>query len=267
MSDNVSVDRNSFKYKLHNIIFESDTTAGRAFDIVLIGVILSSIVVVVLESIPSVKLQYGSLLYIFEWFFTVVFIVEYFARIYCISKPLKYVLSWFGIIDLLACLPTLASVIFPGTQSLIIVRAFRLLRIFRIFKLGWYFHEGIIILEALKAARAKITVFLFTVMIIVVISGSAMYIIEGEASGFVSIPTGMYWAVVTLTTVGYGDIAPKTALGQFLASTIMVLGYAILAVPTGIVTSELTRRQYKKLTNIACLSCGAEGHETDAKFC
>lgn len=268
MKPKAPINKNSFKYKLHNIVFESDTFAGKLFDVFLVILILASILVVLLESVPSIKAEYGATLYVFEWFFTVIFIIEYILRIYCIEEPLKYMTSVFGIIDLLACIPTPLSVIYPGAQSLLIVRSFRLLRIFRIFKLGWYFNEGVLLIDALKGGRAKITVFLFTVTIIITVAGSAMYLIEGPESGFVSIPHGMYWAVVTLTTVGYGDIAPRTGFGQFLASAIMILGYAIIAVPTGILTSELTTRQRKTtFNNIACLGCGAEGHDPDAKYC
>lgn len=268
MKPKIATNKNSLKHKLHEIIFESDTSAGRLFDVCLVILILVSVLVVLLESVPSIKSDYGRALYKIEWFFTVIFIVEYVLRIYCSERPMKYVTSVFGIIDLLACIPTPLSVIYPGAQSLLIVRAFRLLRIFRIFKLGWYFNEGVLLIDALKAGRAKITVFLFAVTIIITVAGSAMYLIEGPTAGFVSIPVSMYWAVVTLTTVGYGDIAPKTGFGQFLASAIMILGYAIIAVPTGILTSELTtRRQRKAVTNIICLGCGAEGHDPDAVYC
>ncbi|MFN3453743.1 MAG: ion transporter [Pseudobdellovibrio sp.] len=255
------------KSRLHDIIFESDTPEGKAFDVALIVCIVLSVAIVMLESMPSVKLEYGRFLYGLEWFFTVLFFIEYSLRVYCIQKPMKYILSWYGVIDLLSFVPTVISPFIPGAQSLLLIRALRLLRIFRIFKLQWYFNEGVFLIDALKATRAKITVFLFTVVIIVTISGAIMYLVEGESSGFVSIPTSIYWAVVTLTTVGYGDISPRTGLGQFLASVLMILGYAIIAVPTGIVTSELTRGRQTKLTQIACAHCGAEGHDSNAKFC
>ena len=255
--------------RLHEIIFESETPAGRNFDIALILVILLSVATVMLESIPSIQNLWGTQLYFLEWFFTVVFLIEYGLRLYSVKKPLSYALSFYGIIDLISCLPTILGLIFPGAQSLLVIRAFRLLRVFRIFKLGNYFNEGQVIVSALKASRAKITVFMFSVLIIVMSSGTLMYLIEGPENGYVSIPTSIYWAIVTLTTVGYGDIAPKTALGQLFSSCLMILGYAILAVPTGIVTAEMTRHSLnpKGLNNIACPACSAEGHDRDAKHC
>lgn len=257
----------SIREKLHTIIFESETPAGRAFDLTLIVAIIGSIIAVILESEPSVKAEYGSLLYTIEWAFTILFLVEYFLRIYAVKNPLRYIFSFFGLIDLASCLPTLLSFMLPGAQSFLVIRSLRLLRIFRILKLGNYFSEGLVIMNALKASRAKIFVFFFTVVLIVIIAGATMHFIEGPESGFVSISTGMYWAVVTLTTVGYGDIAPASTLGRFLASGLMILGYAIIAVPTGIITSELTRKDSRNLYNEACPGCGAQGHEPDALYC
>ncbi len=264
--ENFEAPDEGLKKKIHSIIFEADTPAGRAFDLVLIGLIVSSVAVVILESVLNLSQQHGQFFYIAEWTFTILFLVEYLLRLYSVKKPWTYAKSFFGIIDLAACLPTLLSFFIPGTQSLIVIRALRLIRVFRILKLGWYFNEGMLIVEALKAAKAKITVFLFFILLIVVIAGTAMYLIEGPEAGFVSIPVSMYWAVVTLTTVGYGDIAPVTFLGRLLASLLMITGYAIIAVPTGIVTSELTRRQLS-VSNKACSGCGAQGHYPDAVYC
>jgi voltage-gated potassium channel len=263
----MSLRNETFKRKIHTVIFESETVAGKSFDLALIAFIVLSILVVVFESIPSFQAVYGDFFYIAEWAFTIIFLIEYFLRLYCVGKPLRYVFSFFGLIDLLSCLPTLLSLFFPGFQSLLVIRALRLLRIFRIFKLGWYFDEGVVIVNALKASRAKIFVFLYTVVIIIVIMGAVMYFVEGEESGFVSIPVSMYWAVVTLTTVGYGDITPATPLGRILASILMIVGYGIIAVPTGIVTSELIKRPRKKIYNEACPGCGFQDHESDSFYC
>lgn len=263
----MSLDHKKLKHKLHTIIFESETAAGKAFDIFLIVLICASIVTVIFESIPSVKEIYGHELLLLEWLFTGLFALEYFLRIYSIEKPRKYIFSWLGLIDVLSWSPTLLSYFVPGMQTLLVIRMIRLLRVFRIFKLGWYFTEGVNILNALKVSRAKIFVFLFTVLIIVTIAGTSMYLVEGEGSGFTSIPVSMYWAIVTLTTVGYGDLAPKTPAGQLLASSLMIMGYAIIAVPTGIVTSELTKQHFKKISNNSCPSCGSEGHDEDARHC
>ena len=260
-------DNRTFKEKLHTIIFESETPAGRAFDLILIFTIIISVAVVILESVPSIHAEHGSLLYSLEWFFTLIFLAEYFLRLYAVKKPLNYTFSFFGFIDLASCLPTLLSIIIPGAQSLLAIRALRLLRIFRILKLGWYFNEGLVILNALKAARAKIFVFLFSIFLIIIVAGTMMYLIEGPESGFTSIPISMYWAVVTLTTVGYGDIAPLTSFGRFVASMLMIVGYAIIAVPTGIITSELAKGSSHLLYNEACPGCGSQGHETDALYC
>lgn len=257
----------SLQDKIHTIVFESETRGGKLFDLILILAIVLSVVVVLLESEPTIQSTYGPMLYSLEWLFTVIFIFEYLLRIYAVKKPFHYIFSFFGLIDLAACLPTILSLFIPGAQSLLVIRALRLLRIFRIFKLGWYFNEGLVILNALKASRAKISVFLFSVIIIIIISGTLMYLIEGPASGFTSIPTSMYWSVVTLTTVGYGDIAPASTLGRFVASVLMITGYAIIAVPTGIITSELNRKNQRPLYNEACPGCGAQGHEADAIFC
>ncbi len=254
---------------LHEIIFEADTPAGKNFDIVLLIAILASVFVVMLESIGGFQVQYGKLLYYIEWFFTILFTVEYLLRLYCVYRPLKYATSFFGIVDLLAILPTFVGIILTGAQSLVVIRALRLIRVFRIFKLGHFLRAGKIIVEALKASRARITVFLIFILLMVTIIGSAMYLIEGgqAESGFTSIPKSIYWTIVTLTTVGYGDITPTTVLGQFLSALVMILGYAVIAVPTGIVSAEFIRSPSQKVNSQACKYCSKEGHDNDATYC
>jgi len=252
--------------KLHEIIFEADTPTGKLFDIGLIVSIVFSVVIVMLDSVKPINLRYGDIFFKLEWFFTVLFTIEYVLRIYCVRKPLSYVTSFYGIVDLLAIAPTYLSLILPGSRYLLVIRLLRVLRIFRVLKFVQYLGEAKQLMRALRASRRKITIFIFTVLTIVVIMGSLMYIIEGEKNGFTSIPKSIYWAIVTLTTVGYGDIAPKTNLGQALAAMIMIMGYAIIAVPTGIFTVEMSRA-YGKVSTQACQACGAEGHDYDAVFC
>lgn len=256
----------TLRHKIHTIIFESETPAGKAFDVALILMILASVLVVVLESVDSIRERFGTLLHVLEWFFTVCFTVEYALRLYCVKRPLAYAASFFGVIDLLSCLPMYLSLLIPGAQSLLVLRSLRLLRIFRIFKLNHYFDEGSVILQALRYSKYKILVFLFSILIIVLISGTLMYFVEGPASGFRNIPISLYWSVVTMTTVGYGDLAPQKPLGQFLASILMIMGYAIIAVPTGIVSAEFSRMR-GRVTHNACPTCGAEGHDPDALHC
>ncbi|HKX13256.1 MAG TPA: ion transporter [bacterium] len=253
------------RHKIHTVIFESETPAGNAFDVLLIFMILASVLVVVLESVDSIRMRFGGLIHVLEWFFTVCFTLEYLLRLYSVKRPLAYATSFFGIVDLLSCLPMYLSLLIPGAHSLLVLRSLRLLRIFRIFKLNHYFDEGSVILQALRFSKYKILVFLFSILIIVLISGTLMYFVEGPASGFNNIPISLYWSVVTMTTVGYGDIAPQKPLGQFLASILMIMGYAIIAVPTGIVTAEFSRM--RKITQNACLTCSAEGHDPDALHC
>lgn len=253
--------------RLHVIIFEADTGIGRAFDEVLIASILASVAVVMLDSVAAVRASYSDLLTDLEWAFTILFTVEYLLRIYAIRRPTQYIFSFFGIVDLLAVLPTYLSLILPGGQYLLVIRVLRLLRIFRVLKLAKYLREATLLLNALKASRRKIAVFMFAVLTIVLICGSLMYVIEGGANGFTSIPRSVYWAVVTLTTVGYGDIAPQTEVGQAVAALIMILGYGIIAVPTGIVTAELTQPNLRGVSTQACPSCSREGHTIDAEFC
>jgi voltage-gated potassium channel len=252
--------------RLHEIIFEADTPGGKAFDVVLLWCILLSILSVALESVASIRQHYGWQLRAVEWLFTGLFTVEYLLRLYSVRKPWAYARSFFGVVDLLAFVPTYLSLVFTGTQSLLVIRALRLLRVFRILKLAHYVQEAGVLSQAMHASRIKITVFLGVVATIACIMGTLMYLVEGEANGFTSIPVSIYWAIVTMTTVGYGDIAPKTVAGQVLATLLMLLGYAIIAVPTGIVSVELAHAQ-RPLDTRACPGCGAGKHDADATFC
>ena len=252
---------------LFAIIFEADTPAGKWFDILLIIGILLSVMIVMLDSVNSIRAKYGEFLYAAEWFFTILFTVEYIFRLLCIGKPIRYAVSFYGVVDLLAILPTYMSLLFFGSRYLLVVRVLRVLRIFRVLKLGHHMKEAAVLREALYASRRKIVAFLFAVLTLVVIIGSLMYVIEEEANGFTSIPRSVYWAVVTLTTVGYGDISPKTGAGQFLAAIVMILGYSIIAVPTGIVTVELSRAHPERPSSQTCPNCSAEGHHSDAQYC
>ena len=260
---------NSFRHKIHEIIFEADTFYGKLFDIVLLITIVSSVVAVMLESIDSIHQQYGDILRIFEWIVTILFTIEYFLRIYAVNKPLKYIFSFMGIIDLLAIIPTYLIFIFPAAHFFTVVRSIRLIRVFRVFKLSHYLRGAHTMQIALRSSRPKIVVFLLSVMILVIVLGTLMYIIEGssDTKGFDNIPNSIYWAIVTLTTVGYGDVFPATAFGKVVASFIMILGYGIIAVPTGIVTAEFSRKKREKVSTQACPDCTTEGHEVDAKFC
>jgi|TARA_B110000305_G_C19439819_1_gene641182 voltage-gated potassium channel len=256
-----------WKHRLHEIIYEADTPAGKYFDIILLVVILFSVVIVMLESIEPIDKKYHAFFNISEWIITIIFSVEYFARIICIRRPKKYIFSFFGIIDLLSTIPKYLSFFFIGTHVLAALRALRLLRVFRILKLVRFLGASRILTKALIASRAKIFVFLFFVIILCCILGSIMYLVEGtNDSGFTSIPKSIYWAIVTLTTVGYGDIAPTSSFGQLIASIIMILGYGIIAIPTGIVTSELTKNKIQTSTQ-ACLNCNAINHNDAADFC
>ena len=257
----------TWRSKFHEIIFEADTKAGKLFDVLLIIIILLSVFVVMLDSVHAFRDQFGSLLYALEWLFTILFSIEYILRLMCVGRPVKYATSFYGVIDFLAVAPTYLSLLLPGTQFLLVIRLLRILRIFRVFKLVQYIREAGQLNQALSASRRKITIFLFIVLVLVVIFGSLMYVIEGEKNGFTSIPRSIYWAIVTLTTVGYGDISPKTNLGQALAAIIMILGYAIIAVPTGIVTVEMSAAMSRDISTQACPQCSAEGHDKDAKFC
>jgi len=256
-----------WRTQLHEVIFEADTPAGKLFDVVLIGSIALSVIVVLLDSMLIVRTRYGAWLYAAEWFFTVLFTLEYIVRLLSVRWPRKYATSFYGLVDLLAVLPTYLSLFFPGGQYLLTIRVLRLLRVFRVFKLAPYISEAQLIVAALQASRRKIIVFLFSVLNIVIIIGSFMYVVEGAENGFVNIPISIYWAIVTLTTVGYGDISPQTALGQVIASLVMIIGYAIIAVPTGIVTVEFAKAAKIRVSTQACPSCSLEGHDHDAKHC
>lgn len=254
--------------RLHEIVFEADTRAGRLFDLALIWLILLSVATVILESVRSVRAQYGDLLYTLEWVFTLLFTVEYVARLLSVRRPLRYATSFFGVVDLLAIIPTYLSIFLPGSQYLLVIRILRLFRVFRLLKLSEYVAEADTLRLALRASRRKISVFISAVVLLVVIIGALMYVVEGEEHGFTSIPISVYWAIVTLTTVGYGDLSPRTPFGQILASIVMVIGYGIIAVPTGIVTVELAQAaRQRKVSRQACPSCGAEGHDPDALCC
>jgi voltage-gated potassium channel len=253
--------------KLHEIIFEADTPAGKRFDVTLMILILTSVLVVMLDSVVTIRESHGELLYILEWTFTIIFSVEYFIRLICVGRPLSYAKSFFGVIDLLAIVPTYISLVIPASRYLTVIRLLRVLRVFRVFKFVQFVNEAQQLKSALKASQRKIFVFFFTVVSLVVVFGSLMYVIEGEENGFTSIPTSIYWGIVTLTTVGYGDIAPQTGLGKALASIIMILGYSIIAVPTGIVTVALSRESNRPITTQSCPQCSLEGHDQDATFC
>lgn len=256
-----------WQIRIHEIIFEADTKAGRAFDIVLLCSIVLSLGVVMLESIRSVRDAHAGLLHLIEWILTLLFTGEYILRLACLGRPLRYARSFFGLVDLLAIAPTYLAVFFTSAHYFLVVRVLRLLRVFRIFKLGHYLSEADILTSALRNSRRKIEVFLVAVLTLVVIFGSLMYVVEGEKSGFTSIPVGVYWAVVTLTTVGYGDISPQTPLGQAIAALIMIVGYAIIAVPTGIVTAEIAFASQAPISTQACPQCGVGAHEYGAHYC
>lgn len=256
----------TFKERLHEIIFEADTPAGRAFDLTILALIILSIVAVSLESVSWIGSVYRTQLRAVEWFCTIVFTIEYCLRLYCVRHPFRYARSFFGIIDLVAILPAYLFLIAPGLHELIVIRVLRLLRIFRILKLARYVGESHTLMVAILAARRKIGIFLFAVFNLVIIIGTIMYVVEGPAHGFHDIPTGMYWAIVTLTTVGFGDLTPATPLGRFFASIIMIMGYGIIAVPTGIMSVELSRATFNVNTQ-ACTGCGLHFVTPDAKFC
>jgi voltage-gated potassium channel len=263
------VKRTKFRHKLHSILFEADTPSGKVFDVLLIILIVLSVLAVMLETIEPLDRKYHLIFLYVEWGITIIFTIEYMLRIYSVSKPFRYIFSFYGIIDFLAILPLYLSLVFVGTQSFAIIRALRLLRIFRVFKLGQYMDQGRIIMLSMKRSIPKIAVFLYFVILMVVVFGSIMYLIEGGTNeSFDSIPRTVYWAIVTLTTVGYGDIAPITPLGQFLAAIVMIMGYAVIAVPTGIISAEIIKhRDSKEITTQACHHCMKEGHDVNAKYC
>ena len=256
-----------WRSRLHEIIFEAETPEGRAFDVILLVLIALSVLAVVLESVAELRGTHGTLFRRIEWSVTVVFTVEYILRLLAVRRPLAYALSFFGLVDLLAVLPTYLSLFVAGAQSLLVIRALRLLRVFRVLKLAHFVGEARLLGAAMQASGRKIIVFLGTVLTLVVIIGAVMYLVEGEPGGFTSIPQSIYWAIVTMTTVGYGDIAPITVAGKVLACMVMVIGYGIIAVPTGIVTVELAQAGRKGVSTQACPSCGSDGHDGDALFC
>jgi voltage-gated potassium channel len=260
-----------WKNKLHEIIYEADTPMGKWFDIVLFILIITSVVLVMLESVKEIDAEYHKTLLALEWIITIFFTIEYFARVISIKKPFKYIFSFYGIIDFVSTIPLYISYIFAGSQVLLAIRALRLLRVFRILKLVQFLGGASQLTNALKASRAKIAVFIYAVLILSIIMGTIMYWVESDASGFTSIPRSIYWAIVTLTTVGYGDIAPQTSLGQLIATIVMILGYGIIAVPTGIVTSEFAKQDASEkdihLNTQSCPTCSLEGHRDDASHC
>ena len=257
--------------EIRTIIFEADTSKGKIFDVILLVFIAISILVVNLESVPSISTKHGDALYYAEWILTIFFTIEYILRLYSSYRPIKYAMSTYGIIDLLAIIPTYLSIFIAGTHSLMVIRALRLLRVFRIFKMVGFMNQGTVIISALKASRTKIFVFIFFIFLMVNIIGSIMYLVEGSIanSDFDSIPRSIYWAIVTMTTVGYGDISPQTNLGQFIAAVVMIMGYAVIAVPTGIVSSEMINESKKvsDITTHVCVNCNKEGHDSDANNC
>ncbi|MEO5967282.1 MAG: ion transporter [Ferruginibacter sp.] len=258
----------NWRAKLHEIIFEANTREGKLFDVLLLIFIILSILTVMLDSVDELHEKFGTAFFVLEWVFTIIFTLEYFLRIISLRKPFLYVVSFLGIIDLLAIIPMYISLLLVGAQSLLVLRALRLLRIFRIFKLSHFVSEMNFLSSALKKSMKKISIFMLFVLTLVIILGSVMYLVEPASNGFSSIPNSIYWAIVTITTVGYGDMAPITPLGKILSSFIMLLGYGIIAVPTGIITSEMAVAiRSKNISSEVCPSCGKEGHEKDAKFC
>ena len=256
-----------WRFRLHTIVFEADTPGGKRFDVLLLTAIVASVAAVMLESVPSVRARHGAALLAVEWGFTILFTVEYLVRFVSVRYPSRYALSFFGVVDLLAIVPTYLSLLLPGSQVLLVVRVLRMIRVFRVLKLGHYLAGGEELAQALRASRPKIVVFLASVVSIAVVMGALLYLIEGEAHGFTSIPRGVYWAIVTMTTVGYGDISPGTVPGQIVAAVLMIAGYAIIAVPTGIMSVAIAQRAAHPVSTQACLACSAEGHDVDADFC
>lgn len=264
----VSPNKKDWRFALHEVIYESNTPAGKAFDVALLFAIFTSIIVVMLDSVQSIHSQHGSLFKTLEWVFTILFTIEYILRLVCIRQPVKYVFSLLGIIDLIALIPSYLSIFFFGAQSLLVFRALRLLRVFRIFKLGQFLTEINFLKVAIKGSLRKISIFLMTVFMLAVILGSIMYLVEERENGFSNIPESIYWAIVTITTVGYGDISPVTPMGKVVASVVMLIGYAIIAVPTGIITHDLAIASRKKSELLeSCPNCSSEGHDPDADFC
>ena len=256
-----------WREQLHEIIFEADTPGGKAFDVALLVTIVLSVLAVILESVGAIAERHGPMLRVAEWGFTLLFTVEYVLRLLSVRKPRRYARSFMGVVDLLAVIPTYLSLFVAGAQSLLVIRALRLLRIFRILKVARYLREITALVAAIRATQAKITVFLMVVLTLALIMGTLMYVVEGEASGFTSIPRAMYWAIVTVTTVGYGDIAPTTIGGQIIAAAAMILGYSLIIIPTGIFSVALGQVANRQISTQACRVCSLEGHDADAKHC
>lgn len=259
--------RDGWQMKVREVIFEADTPMGKAFDVSLIVLIIASVAAVMLDSVASIRADYGDALHVAEWVFTILFTIEYVLRLVCIGKPLKYATSFFGIVDLLAILPTYISLLIAGSQYLMVVRVLRVLRVFRVLKVVQYVGEARVLMLALRQSRRKIVIFLFFICTLVIVLGSLMYLIEGEEHGFTSIPQSVYWAIVTITTVGYGDMAPETVMGQAVAVVVMILGFSIIAVPTGIITVGIQRAMDQSLSTRVCPECSREGHDNNADFC
>jgi voltage-gated potassium channel len=266
MSDTTAA-RATWRDTLYRIIFEADTPQGKAFDLVLVICIVISVLVVMLDSVASMHHHWGGALHFLEWMFTIIFTVEYIARVISVHKATGYIFSFMGMVDLLSTLPSYIGLLLSGPTYTMALRLLRLLRIFRVLKLAYYLEESAVMAHALAASRRKLLVFLLAILLLVMILGTLMFVVEGPENGYTSIPESIYWAIVTLTTVGYGDIAPRTPIGQVIASLVMILGYAIIAVPTGIVTVELARSKVKQNVNIACPRCMLEGHARDARYC
>ena len=258
---------NRLKQNIKTVIFGTDTKAGKLFDELLIVTILISVLIVLLESVYEYRQQYGQILNYAEWFFTILFTIEYALRLFSAPNRLRYAFSFFGIVDLLSVLPSYLSLLFVGVQYLLVIRVLRILRVFRVLKLKAYMQQAGFLASALKTSQQKITVFFLSLVLLVTIFGSIIYVVEGPENGFTSIPLSIYWAVVTMTTVGYGDMSPKTPLGQAIATMVMITGYSIIAVPTGIFTSELARNMRPQLNPVTCPNCGKFGHAVGADFC
>lgn len=261
---------NQFRNKVYTVIYKSDTVSGRLFDLILLGVIVISIILIMLETVEGFRTEYRPQLILIEWIITIIFTIEYILRILSINRPVKYIFSFYGIIDLLAILPMYMSLIFPGTSVFIIVRSLRLLRLFKILHIPQINSQYLQLQNAMKASKEKILVFIYFVLVCTIIIGSIMYLVEGKEGGFTSIPISIYWTIVTLTTVGYGDISPVSPLGQFIASLVMILGYGIIAVPTGIVTAEFAKNTFKNTVHThknPCNNCGLIDHPDNSKFC
>jgi voltage-gated potassium channel len=267
-STQINAPQAAWREKLRIIIFEADTPAGKIFDVSLLIAIGLSVAAVMLESVVAIQAAYGPELRAIEWLFTAIFTVEYVLRLISVPLPVRYARSFFGIVDLLSILPSYLSLLIPGSHSLLVIRALRLLRVFRVFKLARFLGEANVLGTALRSSRHKVLVFLVTVCVLVVIIGALMFVVEGPENGFTSVPRGMYWAIVTMTTVGYGDVSPQTVAGQIIASIVMITGYGIIAIPTGIVTAEIVSAvNPSEITTRSCPSCLSEGHKHDSKFC